>query len=116
MEGNVEKNASAADVGKKENDEIESAAADKTWTSIADNLEDLDPVALAELGTRRGSRFSADGTPLFLKAFLGMWFISRSIGVHKGHSGIFNEKLPHAQKMKCSKALKKGRKYFFIRI
>ena len=35
-----------------------------------DDLEDLDPVTLAELGTRRGSRFSADGTPLFLKAFL----------------------------------------------
>ena len=34
------------------------------------SLEDLDPVALAELGSRRGSRFSADGTPLFLKAFL----------------------------------------------
>ena len=33
-------------------------------------MQDLDPVTLAELGTRRGSRFSADGTPLFLKAFL----------------------------------------------
>ena len=32
--------------------------------------EDLGPVALAELGSRRGSRFSADGTPLFLRAFL----------------------------------------------
>ena len=32
-----------------------------------DDLQDLDPVTLAELGTRRGSRFSADGTPLFLK-------------------------------------------------
>ena len=39
----------------------------------ADNdveLEELDPVTLAEQGTRRGSRFSADGTPLFLRAFL----------------------------------------------
>ena len=34
------------------------------------SLEELGPVALAELGSRRGSRFSADGTPLFLKAFL----------------------------------------------
>ena len=32
-----------------------------------DDLQDLDPVTLAELGTRRGSRFSADGTPLFLR-------------------------------------------------
>lgn len=35
-----------------------------------DDLEELDPVTLAQLGTRRGSRFSADGTPLLLRAFL----------------------------------------------
>lgn len=49
-------------------DRVQTIAKGKKKKSLED--EDLGPVALAELGSRRGSRFSADGTPLFLRAFL----------------------------------------------
>lgn len=52
------------------NDHHDEPAKKEVRRTSVDDLEDVDPVTLAELGTRRGSRFSADGTPLSLRAFL----------------------------------------------
>ena len=42
--------------------------------------------------------------------------INCGIGDKSNHSGIFDGKLSHAQKIKCFRVLKKGRNFFFSQI
>lgn len=69
MEDGCEAQETMATKAADKNHHDEPAKNEARRTSV-DDLEDVDPVTLAELGTRRGSRFSADGTPLSLRAFL----------------------------------------------